>query len=235
MSFYFHRILSLHHTQSAGFSLLSTLLQIKNFHPDTDMWNLFIPNVSHFSQDALCFLAAYLQSHDLPEEYQPRLALGMTPEKYALREQLLQWLLMSKEEGDDAAPQQLGADTALLAEVLVCLTLRDTRVLTVQQSTQQTKYWDKFKELEATYLRTTFNIAVNDGLTSSGRNCEMEAQHSSQLSGLEAKMTQMVVRDAQALLDITEPQVQSPHTHARTHTHLATCKADYLSPKCQDL
>ena len=75
-------------------------------HSYKDAWTLYIPSICPPSQPAAYFLATYLATKSLPENYRPNMLVTMTTNSvtsgnYPLRGQLLDWLLPNIEDMRD--------------------------------------------------------------------------------------------------------------------------------------
>lgn len=93
---------------------------------DRDVWNIFLPTISHPIDSSVHFLISYLVTKSLPENYQPSLLSSMATEGqhlYPLRSQLLDWLLppcpvmdgtMTTKPRSDLDPDVVGHALALL-------------------------------------------------------------------------------------------------------------------------
>ena len=102
------RSLSLHHAEKEGFQLLSCIIDnnLMSNHSYKDAWTLYIPSICPPSQPAASFLATYLATNSLPENYRPNMLVTMatntvTSGNHPLRRQLLDWLLPNIEDMRD--------------------------------------------------------------------------------------------------------------------------------------
>ena len=98
----------MHHAEKEGFELLSCITEHKvmSAHNHKDVWTLYIPSICPPSQPAVAFLATYLTTNSLPENYRPNMLVTMAINTVAsgnhpLRRQLLDWLLPSIEDMRD--------------------------------------------------------------------------------------------------------------------------------------
>ncbi|XP_070188647.1 serine-protein kinase ATM-like [Littorina saxatilis] len=146
--------------QQYGFELLSTMLQCGLVKPGRQVWNLFLPDVTHPTPFSLTFLSHLLSTCHLPENYQPDiLGSGFATEKgaFPLRKHLLNWVTLCLTSRDDIGIERtrtLGGD---LAQLLLQLVLRDPG-----QFSRGDKVERGFvTSLEKIYLLTTFDCELD--------------------------------------------------------------------------
>ena len=149
--------MSLHHSESEAYRLLSAMIEHELVTPKRDMWSLFVPSVTQPITESVQLLGQILTSCDIPEQYVPGITMsGQTgATKFPLRKMLIDWLLRSREdEGESSRSFRL--DPYWTAKALVALTFSDPSSSIVCQ--RQTKSHEN--ELEQLYMETCLELPL---------------------------------------------------------------------------
>ena len=169
----FLRAVNLRHAEEDGFLLLTTLISCKLVEPSKDVWFLFIPKKSFPSDESLQLLSSLMKNYNLPEKHNPTaLCLEDTSDfsstTHPLRMQLVHWLLAAKDLEEPFPSKDLQyrkvedrpvSDIRLKAQILIALTLRDSRKVSYCSRHEDTSDIP-FKNIADCYLKTTFNTHV---------------------------------------------------------------------------
>ncbi len=126
---------------------------------------------------------------------------------FVYRCQLVEWILPLKDDTVEtfSGKTTLISNVSLIAEVLVMLTLRDTRLINIPESPQDKP--DVFKTIEDMYLKTSFDLPLCDASQVKDRD-KSHTDKCSVLSKVHSKLIALLQRDSRQLLEvITDTQV----------------------------
>uniref|UniRef100_UPI0037E93D82 serine-protein kinase ATM n=1 Tax=Semicossyphus pulcher TaxID=241346 RepID=UPI0037E93D82 len=244
-------------TEVHSLDLLSSIIHGGLIHMDREFWKLFSGSACKPSQSAaLCLTQALLKCHV------PKSLISSSGWEYVgvtdgfvspnLKETLMAWLLMtdqSDENEDSSRPHPIISrdfPSNLIANILVSLTLKDTRmglnflldadgVESVFFKEQTSNAKDNLNEIERLYLQFSFNMlsSAKQGTEESVKVASTDGQYAA-VPGLKNRLEQSLLCVADNLLNCYSPDSQSipPECLVRCFSLLTDVLAGYVSSGC---
>ncbi|KAE8295481.1 Serine-protein kinase ATM [Larimichthys crocea] len=228
-------------TEALSLDLLSSIVHGGLINMDRELWKLFSGSACKPSQSAAVCLAQALLKCPVPKSLISSSGwdyVGVTEGSASpnLKETLIAWLLMtdqSDEMEESSRPHPIicrDFPYNLIANVLVSLTLKDTRTglkfllgtdglesaLLQEHTSSNAK--DNLEEIESLYLQFTFNPlpSVMQGTDESVKRASADGQFTA-VSGLRKKLEQSLLCVADNLLNCYSPDSQSTPPECLVH------------------
>uniref|UniRef100_A0A8C2X029 non-specific serine/threonine protein kinase n=1 Tax=Cyclopterus lumpus TaxID=8103 RepID=A0A8C2X029_CYCLU len=225
-------------TESLSLDLLSSIVHSGLINMDREFWKLFCGSACKPGA-ALC-LAQALLSCPTPKSIISRDYVGVTEGSATpnLKETLIAWLLMtdqSEEMEDSSRPHPIicrDFPYNLIANILVSLTLKDTRTglnaFSQEQTTSNSK--DNLEEIERLYLQFSFNTLPSPR-RDSGESATAASTHGqfAAVPCLRNKLEQSLLCVADNLLNCYSPDSTPPECLVRCFSLLTGVLAGYVS------
>uniref|UniRef100_A0A8C4HHC9 ATM serine/threonine kinase n=1 Tax=Dicentrarchus labrax TaxID=13489 RepID=A0A8C4HHC9_DICLA len=231
-------------TEALSLDLLSSIVQGGLINMDREFWKLFSGSACKPSQGAALCLAHALLKCPVPKSLISSSGwdcVGVTEGSPSpnLKETLIAWLLMtdqSDEMEDSSRPHPIicrDFPYNLIANILVSLTLKDTRTglkFLLEQTSSNAK--DNQEEIERLYLQLSFNMlpSATRGTDESVKAASTDGQFAA-IPGLRNKLEQSLLCVADNLLNCYSPdsQATSPECLVRCFSLLTGVLAGYVS------
>ncbi|XP_074534953.1 serine-protein kinase ATM [Halichoeres trimaculatus] len=247
-------------TEVHSLNLLSSIVHGGLIHIDREFWKLFSGSACKPSQSAALCLAQALLKFLVPKSLssgsdREYVGMGVTDGSTSpsLKETLTAWLLMtdqSDEMEDSSRPHPIicrDFPHSLIANILVSLTLKDTRTglrflldadggesAFFQEQTLSTAKGN-LEEIEGLYMHFSFNMLPSARQTAeeSAKAASTDGQFAA-VSSLKSKLEQSLISVADNLLNGFSPDSQSiaPECLVRCSSLLTEVLAGYISTGC---
>ncbi|XP_039987125.1 serine-protein kinase ATM [Xiphias gladius] len=242
-------------TEALSLDLLASIVHGGLINMDREFWKLFSGSACKLSQSAAVCLSQALLKCPVPKSLIPSSGwdyVGVTEGSGSpnLKETLLAWLLMSDQSDemeDSSRPHPIicrDFPYNLIADILVSLTLKDTRAglkfllgaegaegtFFQEQASSDAK--DNLEEIERLYLQFSFNALPSEfrGTEESVKTSSADGQFAA-VPGLRSKLEQSLLSVADNLLRCYSPDSQSipPECLVRCFSLLTGVLAGYVS------
>ncbi|XP_069136891.1 serine-protein kinase ATM-like isoform X2 [Argopecten irradians] len=209
------RALSLQNAVEPSYSLLTEMLRNDLVPCERDIWNLFLPSISHPTDGALKFLITYMTTKSLPENYRPSLLSSMVTEGqqcYPLRSQLLDWLLPPRliMDGVMATKPKSDLDPALVGQALALLVMKNPSCLSLTPEKKENFVTD----LERVYLESSHDFPLSNREVMT-ETANIENKDNLLLSVLLNQIQDNLKENITSLLEFSEPHTADTQSIAK--------------------
>lgn len=209
------RALSLQNAVEPSYSLLTEMLRNDLVPCERDIWNLFLPSISHPTDGALKFLITYMTTKSLPENYRPSLLSSMVTEGqqcYPLRSQLLDWLLPPRliMDGVMATKPKSDLDPALVGQALALLVMKNPSCLSLTPEKKENFVTD----LERVYLESSHDFPLSNREVMT-ETANIENKDNILLSVLLNQIQDNLKENITSLLEFSEPHTADTQSIAK--------------------
>ncbi|XP_033740359.1 serine-protein kinase ATM-like [Pecten maximus] len=209
------RALSLQNAVEPSYRLLTEMLRGELVPCERDVWNLFLPSISHPTDGSVQFLITYMMTKSLPENYQPSLLSSMVMEgqqSYPLRSQLLDWLLPPRlvMDGTITTKPKSDLDPGLVGQALAFLVMKNPSCVMVTSEKEK----NFVTNLERVYLQSSNDFPLyNRKVTTNDKG--IGNKDNVLLSILLRCIEDNLKENINSLLDFSEPQAADTQSLAR--------------------
>ncbi|XP_021355309.1 serine-protein kinase ATM-like isoform X2 [Mizuhopecten yessoensis] len=209
------RALSLQNAVEPSYRLLTEMLRRELVPCERDVWNLFLPSISHPIDGSVKFLITYMMTKSLPEHYQPSLLSSMVTDgqqAFPLRSQLLDWLLPPRlvMDGTMATKPKSDLDPGLVGQALALLVLKNPSCLMIIPEKKESFITD----LERVYLESSHDFPLY-ARKMMAKNLCLQNKDNVLLTVLLRRIEDNLKENANCLLEFSEPQAADLQDLAR--------------------
>jgi hypothetical protein len=200
------RFLTIYVTQDDSLRLIAKITSSGLCKSNCEPWTIFRSSGVRLTNAAVDLFATYLTKYTISENVT---SANRRTSDTTLRNVLLSWLIPSKAEQcsyEDfiLAPVHLNAQR--LAAVAVVLTLRDSRC-GIDMCGQHTKERTAFRDIEQSYLLSTFDSTEIQSFVSETENRLQHSERNCILCNVKEKLLEKVVEDLDYAIPLASPEV----------------------------